>query len=179
MLSHSQSLYPDAYERLLTGREITQSQMDSYFVTSRAGNLHQWLDFIINGLLPYSFLEKRTIRKHVIHEPPARKTFTNYLGMLTELVKRKISLLLPETIALVFDGWSDNGTHFIGVFATFPVGNKRGYSTRLLTLSPMGDETSLDANEHFDFLTYILDVYQKSCSNVISIIGDNCNTNKA
>ena len=95
--------------------------------------------------------------------------------MLTELVKRKISLLLPETVARVFDGWSDNGTHFMGVVARFPVDNKRGYSTRLLTLSP----TSLDTNEHFDFLTYILDVYQKSCSNVIAIIGDNCNTNKA
>ena len=40
LLSHLQSLHPDAYERPLTGREITQSQMDSYFVTSRAGNLH-------------------------------------------------------------------------------------------------------------------------------------------
>ncbi len=43
----------------------------------------------------------------------------------------------------------------------------------------MGDETSLDTDEHFNFLTYILEVYQKSWSNVDALIGDNCKTNKA
>ena len=42
----------------------------------------------------------------------------------------------------------------------------------------MGDECSLSAQKHYDFLTYILGLYSKSWSNVDCLIGDNVRTKK-
>eukprot|EP00171_Calliarthron_tuberculosum_P003101 IDg3101t1 len=179
MLSHVQSSHADAYQRVLTGERVSQSQLDGYFSTTKSGHLYGWLDFIINGLLPFSFVEKRLIRKHVKHDPPSLNTFMKYLGLLTKLVERKVSDLLPDNIALVFDGWTADSTHYLAVFATFPLCDGEGFGTRLLTISPMGDETSLATNEHFEFLSYILGVYGKSWSNVSCLVGDNVNCNKS
>ena len=42
----------------------------------------------------------------------------------------------------------------------------------------MGDEKSLDAEEHVNFLEYVLKVYDKSLHKVVALVGDNCSTNK-
>ncbi len=86
---------------------------------------------------------------------------------------------MPTKIALVFDGWSINLTHYIAVFASFPFSYAHGVSTRLLTLSPMGGESKLDACEDYQFVGYILDLYGLSWDNVVCLIGDNCNTNRS
>ena len=57
--------------------------------------------------------------------------------------------------------------------------NDRGYDERLLTISPTCDETKLNADQNFEFLTYILGLYNKSWSNVACLIGDKCSTNKS
>ncbi len=82
-------------------------------------------------------------------------------------------------MALVFDGWSSNSTHYLGVFASFPSNNTCRYETRLLALFPPGDEFYLDADEHYCFLTNILGFYRKTWDNVLCLIGDNVNTNKS
>jgi hypothetical protein len=90
----------------------------------------------------------------------------NGLLKLTVSVEKKIKRLLPDVFALVFDGWSLHGTHFLTVFATWPDHNKEGgYSRAMLSFSPLIDEEHLDADSHKDF------------SNVACIIGDNCATN--
>ena len=43
----------------------------------------------------------------------------------------------------------------------------------------MGDETGLLAHDNVKFISCILDVYKKTLENVICLVGDNCNTNKA
>ena len=46
-----------------------------------------------------------------------------YMKELTHELEAKISSILPEKFALVFDGWSLDGssTHYMAVFATFLV----------------------------------------------------------
>jgi hypothetical protein len=41
---------------------------------------------------------------------------------LTVLVEKKIKECLPDKFALVFDGWTLDGTntHYMGLFATYP-----------------------------------------------------------
>ncbi len=70
-LSNFQSFDPDAYQTILLGEEVSQAQLDDYFVTSKARHFHGWIDLIIDGLHPYSFAEKRIIQMHVKHEPPS------------------------------------------------------------------------------------------------------------
>ena len=49
----------------------------------------------------------------------------------------------------------------------------------MLAFSPFEDETSQDAQHHFDFLSVVLDIFNKSWINVTALIGDNCSTNHA
>ncbi len=48
-----------------------------------------------------------------------------------------------------------------------------------LAFSPFEDEESQNAQNHYDFTIFVLSVYEKTLSNVVALIGDNCNTNKA
>ena len=103
----------------------------------------------------------------------------NYLSLLTEHVEQNVSELLPTKMALIFDGWSSNSTNYLGLFALFLSNNICGYETRLLELSPLRDECYLDADAHYDFLTYVLGLYRKTWDNVVCLIKDNVNTNKS
>ncbi len=99
------------------------------------------------------------MRRHIRHEPMCTDTLMKYMAQLTKLVETKISKVLPKTIALVFDGWSQCSTHYIAVYASFPSKNDNRYDTRLLAISLLEDETSLNAEEHHQFLTYVLEVF--------------------
>ena len=178
LVSHVQSAHPDYLDVLSSDETVAQAQIDKYFQTSKAGNLFGWIDFIVNALLPFSFVEKPIIRDHVKYKPTSLSTFMRYLSLLTEVVEQKIARLLPEKIALVFDGWTSGTSHYLAVFASFPAPNKRGYEMRLLTMSPMGDESRLDAEEHYQFISFTLSLYNKSWKNVCCLIGDNVSTNK-
>lgn len=179
LVSHVRSAHPDYAELLSSDRNITQTQIDRFFNTTKAARFFGWFDLIINALLPFSFVEKKVVREHVKHDPMSLSTFMRYLPLLTELVENKIADLLPPKIALVFDGWTAGTTHYFAVFASFPSDSNLGYDVRLLAFSPMGDECHLNAEEHVKFITYILGLYEKTWDDVCCIIGDNCNTNKA
>ena len=162
LISHVQAPHPDYFEKLCAGNDLDQSKMKNYFLTAKSSHIYGWIDFIVSGLLPFSFVEKHSIRKHIRHEDININTFMKYISGLTRAVEEKIATLLPEKIALVFDGWSSDSTHYLAVFATFPSANERVFSQRLLTMSPMGDETTLSASEHYEFLSYLLGLYRLS-----------------
>lgn len=50
---------------------------------------------------------------------------------------------------------------------------------KLLAMSPLEDESSMDADEHIEFLMYVLSVFEKTWDKVAAEIGDNVSTNKA
>lgn len=84
----------------------------------------------------------------------------------------------------MLDGWTCISTDFMAVFATFagankmPCGAEPTSSTRLLAFATLVDECHLDAAEHTDFLSYAINMFDRSWSNVCSITGDNFNLNK-
>ena len=79
----------------------------------------------------------------------------------------------------MIDGWTKNSTHFVGVFASYSAANSQGYDSALLSFSPLFSETSFTANDHYQFLEWLLSVSGKTMSDVIAIIGDNAEVNKA
>ena len=179
LTSHVQTAHPNYMDLIECDEKLTQAQLDKYFTTAKSKHLYGWIDFVVNGLLPFHYVEKLIIRKHLKHEPPSLDAFMKYLQLLTEHVEMKIKNLLHSKLALVFDGWTVGSTHYLAVFASFHASNDDGYDARLLTLSPMGDECSLNAQEHYEFLTFVLNLYQKSWANVVCLVGDNMNTNKS
>lgn len=85
-----------------------------------------------------------------------------YLPCLHKLVENKVADKLSDKISLIFDGWLSASTDYTAVFAAFPSDNSVGDTTRLLTTLLQHDESSLNADEHIEFLTYILDMYKKT-----------------
>ena len=82
---------------------------------------------------------------------------------LNALVKMKIKNMLPSQFAIMFDGWSSGGTHFLAVFAVFPdAESERGYNRVLLSFAPLHDEEHLDANSHWDSVYEILAFFGKN-----------------
>jgi hypothetical protein len=101
------------------------------------------------------------------------------MNLLTASVEEKIAALLPDTVALVFDGWTVSQTHYLDVFATYPKNNTElGYNKVLLSFAPLTTEESLNADAHIAYFDYILELYDKDWSIIAALIGDNCATNR-
>ena len=49
--------------------------------------------------------------------------------------------------------------HYLGVYEPYYDSSPNGFRQKLLTLSPLDNESHLDADEHIQFLNYILKVY--------------------
>lgn len=98
---------------------------------------------------------------------------------LVEQVERKVSTILPDRFALVFDGQTTPEAHYVAVFATFPDKTETGFKEICLALSPMENEETQDANEHITFLHFVLSIFQKTMVNVVALIGDNCSVNQS
>lgn len=179
LVSHITTAHKD-YELIVSSdTDHTQRSIDAYFQSKKADNYFGWYDFIINALLPFSFVQKPIIRDHVKYMPMALSTFMRYLPRLTQVVEEKVAARrLPQQFAIVLDGWTSGSTQFLAVFASFVADLKEGYETRLIAFSPMEDENHLDADEHIMFMTFVLQLYNKSWENVLCLIGDNCNVNK-
>ena len=101
--------------------EISQS-LHGFFVGEDAKDLYAWLDWIINSVLPFSFIEQELTPKYTKLKPISRPTFMKYLDLLTKQVESIIFENIPAKFDLIFDGWSDSApsTHYITVSACYP-----------------------------------------------------------
>lgn len=171
---------------------MTQSSLEKALKTPRAHQelttktiwLNTWMELVCIRLQPFSFVEDELIRRTVSVDPISRNSLTKYMSLLTHRVERHISACLPDKFAIVIDGWTNCETHYLAVFGTYPCheheeNNGKNYSSVLLAVSPLLDETTLTASAHEETISYILSVYDKSWENVVAIIGDNVSTNKA
>ena len=144
-------------------------------INNQALNIYSWLDWICNDLKPFSFVESENTRKYTNLEKISRNTFMKYLNLVTE---KNISKQLPCKFALIFDGWSHMSTHYVAIFASFN-GPDEKCKTALLTFSPLLDESHLNAAGHVQLIEAALALYGKEWSNVVALIADNCELNKA
>ena len=127
---------------------------------------------------PFSFTQSALTQQYTKLTPISLNTFMKYMNLVTEKVEQRISNELPNKFALVIVGWTKNSNHFLAVFALWSSSSNVKCSA-LLGFSPLLDETKLDAVEHYDFITYVLEIYEKDLSSVVCLIMDNCETNKA
>ena len=131
----------------------------------------------MNGL-PFSFVENEYNKKYTSLNPKSRPTLMKYLELVEEKVEQKITVLLPEKFGIIIDGWSDSSTseHSLALYATCPSSSNENIST-LLAFSPLIDATDFTSEKQAEFIKWNLSVFNKSVSNLIFMIGDNCSTN--
>lgn len=92
-------------------------------------------------------------------------------------VEESVSSLLRNKFALFFGGQTTPEAHHVAVFAMFTAGCSLGYNSACLAISPFQDETTQGADEHFTFLEFVLDVFEKSLDSLVAFVGENCNVN--
>lgn len=186
--------FPQLYEEYLKNNESDvpddadvpctsgkQKMIESFF-DMKSNNIYKWLDWVCMDDLPLSFPEKDRTRKYSNLEKICTKTLKKYMFLVESEVYATIKKLLAVQthVTLVFDGWSANSTHFIGLFVTYPgKDTDASFRMHLLRFAPLLDGTSFTAEAHRVFILETLDFYDVPLDKVVCLVGDNCNTNKA
>ena len=101
-------------------------------------------------------------------------------------VEKEISKELPGSFGIIMDGWTNNSTHYVGVFATYPGTTQCGSGSEgeqskqvLLAMSPLIGRERMNAASHSDFINKTLEIFGKTVENLHFLVGDNENSNKA
>ncbi|RHY80984.1 hypothetical protein DYB26_014165 [Aphanomyces astaci] len=131
--------------------------------------------------MPFSFCENDMARRFTTLGTISVTTLMKWMHATCRWMESKMSETLPESFAIVYDGWTSGSTHYVAMFATctFPNDSHRGCEKVLLAMSPMNEEDSLSAAAHVQYLDFVLGVYGKDRENVVALIGDNCSRNRA
>jgi hypothetical protein len=172
--------------------------------------MYGYMRLIIMKSLPISYVEDSeicafSVYNHLISRK--RKIFKEVLFKVVELVKESITEEVAATQcgSIVHNGWTCNGTHYIGLFAAYcrpiKVKNKTSFNTEskleltLLACSPMdnieqeygfpnldediAETTKFNAETHVHFFKDMLSLYKLSIKSwVVCSIADNSSTNK-
>ena len=146
-------------------------------VNTASKNLYGWLIQVVMENLEFSYVEKAYTRQYSNLKPITRKTLMKYLTLVTKEVEGIIRKMLPNQFGLIFDGWTDNGKHFMAIFACYSAGSAT--ERRLLAFSPLDDETDLSADSMRLLFEHTLSFYERDVSNVLFVTDDNCSTTKA
>ncbi len=137
----------------------TNATPTSLLFSKKAMQVFGWIYLVVGGLLLFSVVENVTYRRHIRYDPITRKTLAKYLEKLTSRVEQRISEKLPSKFAIVFDGWSTGDAHYVACFASFESNSKFGFSMILLGFSPFEDELSQDAEHHYKYLEFFLELF--------------------
>ena len=192
LMSHIKSKHPNYLElyqahiasssaasgKLSSSKNIfVQTTLDS-FIDSKS-DVYKWIDWIIMDELELSLCDKERTRSNASLADISSRTFKKYILSLSDAVEAKISEMASSapTFSILFDGWSQDSFHFIGIFVTWPKEN--GFAIHLLAMTPLLDETSLTASNHKALILATLHRYNLRRSRLFCLIGDNCSTNKA
>jgi hypothetical protein len=117
------------------------------FIPVDAYKYFSWIEWICVDLLPFSFVERELTRKYTKLDKISVESLLKYMNLLCERVEKDISKELPKVFAIMFDGWSADGYHYVANFATYV---KDGVvKKRLLGFSPiMTSHVEPEEGEH-------------------------------
>jgi hypothetical protein len=160
--------------------EDKRSLMEQFMVPVDIQAIFFWLDWIVRGLHPFSFVASNLNREKARQAPISINTLKKYMHLLCKRVEKDISSILPSKFALVIDGWSSDSTHYWGLFASF-LNEKTSTGTELVLLgfSPPIDESDLSSQSMCDFIDATLKIYGKDRKNIVTLTADNTNVNPA
>lgn len=150
-----------------------QGSMDE-FVSRMVANpydmaIYAWLQLIVLCSLPLSIVENEVFRLQSKHYKPHEKLthfsikfVSRVIFQLVELVELAISKELKSAMcgAIMHDGWSRGGIHYLGLFATYVKEmrfTKKGKATFtreaqsvLLSIAPIAHKSSIEGEDSGD-----------------------------
>jgi hypothetical protein len=146
-----------------------------FIVNPKVLQLHSWLDWIVTDNLPISTVEKKTFREYSNLESISVDTFNKYLKLVEARIDEQLKL--PNQFGLFIDGWTEEKTHYFGVFAAYAKDGKN--YQRFLTMAPPFDETRFTAQTQADFIVDVVENVCRKKEDILFLVADNTNTNPA
>ena len=145
-------------------------------IPKKGNNIFNWLTWIIEDNLPFSFCERPNTKKFSKLEPISVDTLMKYIKLTTERVEKKVADSLPNHFGVIIDGWKEGTTHYIAIFASYSDSEGVGHFP-LLSIAPPFYETNYSAANHKAFIGDVLEIYGKSLENLIYLVADNASVN--
>lgn len=149
-------------------------------VSAEAWNAYHWIDWVVMGDHPFSFVENVLTNKYTSLSPISRPSLMKYLHALDLEVSEIIKSTIPATFGLVVDGWTCAREHYFASFAVWT--NNVGHPQRVLLCCGVQDEdedSTMDftAESLGDYLYDELQLMGRDFSALEFIAGDNTATN--
>ena len=116
LIEYITRLHPDWKELMSETEKGSKSKLTS-FIDTKSSNIYSWIDWIVGENLPFNFCEKECTRKYTKLKSISVESVMKYMELLVLEVEERIKKDIPQKFAVVFDGWSEDCTHFIGIFA--------------------------------------------------------------
>lgn len=107
----------------------------------------------------------------------SRHTIANYIERIADQCFENIKRKLPRQFGLLFDGWSENGFHYVGVFAIFSGTNGERIQV-LVAFSTFENEADFSAVAYVRFFEELMTLLDRTDDDMLFWISDNCSTNK-
>lgn len=101
-----------------------------------------------------------------------------YLSKLTTRMEVEISNTLLKNIPLVFDKQTTPEARHVALFAQYRAEFVLGYQSAYLAFSMLEDETTQGSDEYVSFLNFVLELFGKSSSNVMALMGNKCSVSQ-
>jgi len=148
-------------------------------VSPEAKNMFGWIEWIVMCDLPLTVTENEQYRNKSKLQPTSYKTVSSYMEKLLGIVRENIKRGLPKTFGLLFDGWSCDGEHYVGIFATWS--REDGSVIRRLIACGVQDlpETAeaaqsfgFAADDIGDYLYDVLELYNRQYTAIEFLTGD-------
>lgn len=149
-MKHINRAYP-CQTKVVEGAKYPDFQGDVFtkaVVTEKAQNIFSWLKTLIGGLKLFTFNEKKFVSKNMKMQPICYKTLCKYMPKVTKYVEGKVSHILPDKFALVFDSRSVGSRYMMAVFASFPCKYDKEYDLFVLSFPTFKNKTSHTACKH-------------------------------
>ncbi len=183
-VSHVRTAHPEDLTALVSdthsSNKTSERSTDCRTLFYIQKTLNSWMSLVVKALLPFNTTNNPEFRSSSRYGHIDVKTFSKYMDLLTAKVEEKVAAILPNKLAINFDGWSAGVTHYVAVDCTYPSkSSEPGFDQLLLAFSPMETESNQCADNHIEYLEWVLKVFGKSLANVVALSGDNCGTNRS
>ena len=156
-------------------------------VSTEAKNIFAWMEWVVMADLPLTVVDNELFRKRSNLLPTSYKTLSKTMGLLASLCRANIKRSLPTTFGIIFDGWSCDGEHYIGIFATWVRDKDDTVVRRLIAcgVQELPDNPESAANFGFtaedigDYFFDVLALYDRDYACIEFVTGDNAYVNSA
>ena len=166
-------------------KALVQQAINSFVNTGKNElRAFTWIRWLACRNMPLSEIDNPLTRDLAKSWAPfSSKTIRKYILATTHLVAENIADELQKAglISLLLDGWTADGTstHYIAIFAGYKHPETGKYTEVLLAIQPtLNEEGAMGADAHEELLQSTIELYKLTKTNILCLIGDNCNTNK-